>query len=58
MNDVTRQIMKRFGLDAETALKVQARMEEEGLDFSECTKREFNRAMIEAFQWIKEGRVA
>lgn len=41
MNQVTRDIMKLLDVDAETALKVQAIMEQDGFDFSECTTKEF-----------------
>lgn len=44
MNKATRDIMALLKVDAETALKVQGRMESNGLDFSECSQREFNRA--------------
>jgi len=47
-NKVTRDIMAMLGVDANTALLVQGRMMENGVDFSECTRGEFNAAIREA----------
>ena len=40
MNMYTKMIMDLLGLEAKTALQVQDAMQ---IDFSECTRREFNR---------------
>jgi len=49
MNKVTRDIVAALGgCTIEMALQIQARMGENGLDFSECSQRDFNRAMTEA----------
>jgi hypothetical protein len=40
MNIYTKWIMELLGIDAETAIKVQDQMI---IDFSECTKRQFNK---------------
>jgi hypothetical protein len=52
MNLYTKWIMELLGIDAETAIKVQDLME---IDFSECTKRQFNRearAIYESFNCL------
>ena len=36
MNKDTRTIMQLLGVDEQTALKIQNKMGENGLDFSEC----------------------
>lgn len=49
MNKVTRDIMAILKCDAERALNIQIYlMEHDGLDFSECTQREFVKAVREA----------
>ena len=48
MNKVTKDIMKFLECKADYALKVQMKMMEMGVDFSECTKKEFENAVIDA----------
>jgi len=43
-----RDIRELLGCDEETALQVEAQMEDGGIDFSECTRREFTLAALEA----------
>lgn len=52
MNKDTRTIMQLLGVDEQTALKIQNKMGENGLDFSECDQREFNRAARTAYRQI------
>ena len=52
MNKDTRTIMKLLGVSERIAAKIQAKMGENGLDFSECDQREFNRAAREAYHQI------
>jgi hypothetical protein len=47
MNFYTREIMAKLKCDAELAIKIQDIMGT-FLDFSECTTREFNRAIKDA----------
>lgn len=49
MNQVTRDIMKKFNVTVDVALKIQNQMEVDGLNFSECTKREYVIAMNDAY---------
>lgn len=65
MNKYTTEIMEMFSVDAATALKIQARMEENGIDYSECTLKEFRYAAREArtqvlskLRWNKKRGVA
>ena len=44
MNKTTRDIMEFCKCDAEWATKIQTKMAENGIDFSECTKSELRRA--------------
>jgi hypothetical protein len=53
MNQATRDIMALLKVDADTALKVQSKMWESGFDFSEATKREFNREVKICFELVK-----
>ena len=46
---VIRDIMRRYKVDSGIASAVRDQMEENGLDFSECTQQEFDAAMDEAF---------
>lgn len=46
---VIQDIMRRYKVDSGIASAVREHMEENGLDFSECTQREFDNAMNEAF---------
>lgn len=48
MNKTTRDIMKLLNVGAERALQIQNRMERNGVDFSECTRREFETAAEQA----------
>ena len=52
MNKDTQTIMQLLGVDEQTALKIQNKMGENGLDFSECDQREFNRAARTAYRQI------
>lgn len=52
MNIYTKQIMELLKIDADVALKVQRAMEEAGLDFSECSTKEFNRCARECHYMI------
>ena len=58
MNQVTRDIMAKLKCDAEYALKVQEVM---GgfLDFSECTTRQFNKAIKDAvfILWSRSHKI-
>lgn len=54
MNIYTKWIMKLLGIDAETAIKVQDCME---IDFSECTKRQFNKEARAIYENINCMRV-
>lgn len=48
MNQVTRDIMRILGVDADKALAIQHKMDCSGIDYSECTKAQFTRAVREA----------
>ena len=52
MNKDTRTIMRLLRVDEQTALRIQSKMGENGLDFSECDQREFNRAARTAYRQI------
>lgn len=52
MNMYTRKIAELLKIDLETAKKVQYEMECWGLDFSECSKREFNQVARECFELV------
>ena len=52
MNKDTRAIMQLFRVDEQTALEIQNKMGEKGLDFSECDQREFNYAARTAYPQI------
>jgi len=54
MNKATRDIMKLLKLDADTAERVQDRMGQNGLDFSECSPREFANAARKALRDIQD----
>lgn len=49
MNYVTRDIMARFDLTAEAALQVQEYMYATELNFSECSKHEYDRCMNHSY---------
>lgn len=56
MNKATKDIAKFCECSVEHAWNIQQRMMANGFDFSECTEREFRRAIIEAdSQLIREG---
>lgn len=51
MNGVTRDIMRIANVDVDTAIKIQNTIDEYGmLDYSECTDRQFRRAITEAIK--------
>ena len=54
MNYVTRDIMNRFNISSLIALEVQAVLDRSDIDFSECTSREYERALDEAFKIYHE----
>ena len=41
MNGVTKDLMQILRIDENTALQVQAEMDSSGIDYSECTWKEF-----------------
>lgn len=47
MKNIT-DIMKIVGCTQENAFKVFSQMSADGLDFSECSKREFKRSALDA----------
>jgi Txe/YoeB family toxin of Txe-Axe toxin-antitoxin module len=53
MNIYTKQISQLLKISLEEALKVQRIMEEEGLDFSECSTRTFNKEARLAYEVLK-----
>lgn len=58
MNYITRQIMARFGLDAEQALEVQETLDIYfSVDYSEASQRELNRAYDDAYAYWTETKV-
>jgi hypothetical protein len=52
MNKDTQTVMRLLEVDEQTALKIQNKMGENWLDFSECDQREFNRATRTAYRQI------
>lgn len=54
MNYVTREIMAKCKVSAELALKIQNEMGCMGLDFSECSQRQFNACMKECYQIVMQ----
>ena len=56
MNKDTRTIIQLLGVDEQTALKIQNKMGENELDFSECDQWEFNRAARTAYRQIFQLR--
>ena len=48
MNSITKRIIELSKVDLQTAIAIQQRLEQSGLDFSECTKRELDRAIQKA----------
>jgi hypothetical protein len=58
MNYVTREIMEKCKVDADTALKIQYEMDCSGLDYSECSQRAFNACMKECFKLVAQQQKA
>jgi hypothetical protein len=56
MNKDTRTIMQLLRVNEQTALRIQNKMGENGLDFSECDQREFNHAARMAYRQILQLR--
>ena len=54
MNRVITDLMMLFRISYDTALKVRDLMDESGIDYSECTQREFNRTARECFKAFKQ----
>jgi len=54
MNQTTRDIMALLKIDAQTAIQVQYKMMESGFDFSEASKKSFNREVKICFALILE----
>jgi|HubBroStandDraft_6_1064221.scaffolds.fasta_scaffold647584_2 hypothetical protein len=52
MNKDTQTIMQLLGVNEKAALKIQNKMGENRLDFSECDQGEFNRAARTAYRQI------
>lgn len=52
MNMYTRQIAELLKIDLEIAKEVQYEMTSLGLDFSECSNREFNKMARECFELV------
>jgi hypothetical protein len=53
MNQATRDIMALLKIDAQTAIQVQYKMMESGFDFSEASRKAFNREVKVCFALIK-----
>lgn len=56
MNEDMRTVMRLLGVDERTTLRIQNKMGENGLDFSECDQREFNSAACAAYRQILQPR--
>lgn len=54
MNIYTKMIADQLGIDMLLAYRIQERMECSDLDFSECTKNEFKRAVIQASECLTQ----
>jgi hypothetical protein len=52
MNKDTRAIMRLLRVNEQTAVRIQNKMGENGLDFSECDQREFNHAARKGYRQI------
>jgi hypothetical protein len=51
--DIAEYVAKKFGpCSLEKARKIQSYMEETGMDFSECSRKKFHRAIEEAYKGI------
>ena len=53
MNQATREIMALLKIDAQTAIQVQYKMMESGFDFSEASRKAFNREAKICFAFIQ-----
>jgi hypothetical protein len=53
MNQATREIMALLKIDAKTAIQVQDEMAASGFDFSEASKKAFNREAKICFAVVK-----
>lgn len=49
---VTKEIAKLLHIDADTAERVRHGMDEAGIDYSECSVREFNSAARSAYDTL------
>ena len=49
MNKTTQEIMQLLAVDCDTALQVQDIMDCNGIDYSECTTKQFNREVRNAY---------
>jgi hypothetical protein len=54
MNQATRDIMALLKIDADTAIQVQYKMMESGFDFSETSRKAFNREAKICFALMQE----
>lgn len=52
MNQITKQIMQLLSVDCDTALKVQDVMDCSGIDYSQCTAKQFQREVRLAYAQI------
>lgn len=52
MNKSTAELVDRFGIEPEAALRVLAHME---IDFSECTQEEFDREALRAYEFLAQA---
>jgi hypothetical protein len=49
MNKTTQELVERFEIEPEAALRIQSMME---INFSECTQREFNDEALRVYESI------
>lgn len=49
MNKATKDLMERFGIEAEAALRIQSAMQ---INFSECTQKEFDDEALRVYEDI------
>jgi len=56
LNKDTRNIMQLLRVNEQTGLKIQNKMGENGLDFSECDQWEFNDAARTAYRQVLQLR--
>jgi len=52
MNKVTRDIMQLLLVDCETALQVQDMMDCNGVEYSQCTAKQFQREVRSAYEQL------